>query len=111
MVLRISNSLKIENNMHCSLATNPEHLFLQYLESQWFSFSWELEFHLSQQKIVRNIGSTLKSCVCGMKISCNISFQCIPESPASLDDLVQLMARAKKENKNVKATGSLHAAS
>jgi hypothetical protein len=41
----------------------------------------------------------------------NISFKCIPESPTSLDELVQLMARAKRENRKVKAAGSLHAGS
>jgi hypothetical protein len=39
----------------------------------------------------------------------NVTFQCIVRTPNSLDDLVQVMAKAKQENMNVKAVGSFHA--
>lgn len=39
----------------------------------------------------------------------NVSFQCIVTEPANLDELVQIIAKAKRENMNVKPAGSLRA--
>jgi hypothetical protein len=39
----------------------------------------------------------------------NISFQCIVEEPTNLDELLQIMAKAKRENMHVKPAGSLRA--
>jgi hypothetical protein len=38
----------------------------------------------------------------------NISFQCIVEEPATLDELVQVIVNAKQKNLSVKPVGSLH---
>lgn len=39
----------------------------------------------------------------------NISFQCIVTEPANLDEVVQIIAKAKRKNMSVKAAGSLRA--
>jgi hypothetical protein len=39
----------------------------------------------------------------------NVSFECIVSTPKTLDDLLNVMAKAKRENLNVKAVGSFHA--
>jgi hypothetical protein len=39
----------------------------------------------------------------------NVSFKCIVSNPGTLPELVEVMARAKRENQKVKAAGSFHA--
>ena len=39
----------------------------------------------------------------------NVSFQCFVSTPHNLNELVQVMAKAKRENQSVKAIGSFYA--
>jgi hypothetical protein len=38
----------------------------------------------------------------------NISFQCVVAEPTNLDELVQVIAKAKRKNMSVKAVGTMH---
>jgi hypothetical protein len=39
----------------------------------------------------------------------NVSFKCFPRTPNNLDDILKVMAQAKREKQNVKAIGGFYA--
>jgi hypothetical protein len=39
----------------------------------------------------------------------NVSFECFPRTPNNLGDILEVMAQAKRENRNVKAIGGFYA--